>query len=116
MNYGVAMFLLMTLTADAHAGTITCVGEAISSRAIGGNQAKTSAFADSAILGRGRRLDCFFSSDSSIGRQIDRVCPIRDENASDEPGPSCRVHVEIVRKGQPGFNVIERVIRVERIK
>lgn len=116
MNNGVAMFLLMTLTTGAHAETITCVGEAISSRAIGGNQAKTSAFADSAILGRGSRLDCFFFSNSSIGRQIDRVCSIRDENTSDEPGPSCRVEAEIVRKGRPGFNVIERIIKVERIK
>jgi hypothetical protein len=101
----IAMFLAST--AGANALTITCIGEPISSRAIGGSQSTTSAFADSAITAKGKE-DCFFSTLSPISRQIARVCPIRDENTSDEPGPGCRVKAEVVSKGRPSVNVIKR--------
>jgi hypothetical protein len=110
-----AAAMLLAFTTSAKALTITCVGEPISSRAIGGNQSTTSAFADSAITAKDKE-DCFFSSLSSIGRQIARVCPIRDENTSDEPGPACRVKAEVQSKGRPSVNVIKRLIKVEQIK
>jgi hypothetical protein len=69
--YCFAAVTFLTLTTSADALTLTCVGEPISSRAIGGNQATTSAFADSAITAKGGE-DCFFFSLSSVGRQIAR--------------------------------------------
>jgi hypothetical protein len=105
----------MTLATSTNALTLTCVGEPISSRSIGGSQASTSAFADSAITAKGKE-DCFFFTLSSVGRQIARVCPIRDENVSDEPGPGCEVTAEVVRKGRPRVNVIRRLIKVEQVK
>ena len=98
---------LAMLATGAEAKIITCVGEAISGRAIGGGQARTSDFADSAIDDK-----CFFFSDSSIGRRINKVCPIRNVDVSEKPGPTCRVRVVVVRKG--GVNVIMRLIRTER--
>jgi hypothetical protein len=98
---------LAILATPADARIITCVGEAISSRAIGGRQARTSESADSAIDD-----NCFFFSTSRVGRHINKVCPIRNENISDKPGPTCRIEAVIVRKG--GVNVIKRIIRIER--
>jgi hypothetical protein len=105
----------LTLATGANALTLTCVGEPISSRAIGGGQASTSAFADSAITAKGKE-DYFFTSLSSVGRQIAKVCPIRDENVSDEPGPACQVTADVVRRGRPSVNVIRRVIKIEPVK
>jgi hypothetical protein len=109
-----ATVTFLTLATSADALTVTCVGEAISSRAIGGNQSTTPAFADSAISAKGKE-DCFFFSFSSIGRQIAKVCSIRDENVSDEPGTACRVKAEVVRNGRASINVIKRIIKVEQI-
>jgi hypothetical protein len=98
---------LALLATNADARIITCVGEAISGRAIGGGQARTSDSADSAIGD-----NCFFFSNSSIGRHINKVCPIRNEDVSDKPGPICWAKAVIVRKSD--VNVIERIIRVRR--
>jgi hypothetical protein len=108
MIYGLIVFLLAVMVAPASARTITCIGEPGSGRAIGGRQASTSAFADSAVG------DCLFFSDSQIGQRINSVCHI-GEIGGDDPGSLCRVEAEVIRKGRPGFNVIKRVIKVERI-
>jgi hypothetical protein len=97
----------VVMTTAAHAQT-TCVGEPISSRAIGGRQSDISDVADSAID------KCFFFSDSSIGRQIDKVCSVRDaEPAIPNPKPTCRVKAVTVRA--KGVDVIKRIISVERL-
>jgi hypothetical protein len=99
---------LAVLATSADARIITCVGEAISGRAIGGGQARTSDFADSAIDD-----NCFFFSNSSIGRQINKSCPIRNEDVSEKPGPTCRIEAVIVRKS--GVYVIKHIIRIEHL-
>ena len=65
-------------------GETTCVGEAVSSRAI-----SHGGLGDSGIGETGN--DCYFSAESAIRRQIAKVCPIRDMNVSEVPGPKCRV-------------------------
>ena len=108
---GLRLYLFLTplamLATSADARIITCVGEAISGRAIGGGQARTSDVADSAIDD-----NCFFFSNSSIGRQINKSCPIRNEDVSENRGPTCRVEAVVVRKS--GVNVIKHIIRIER--
>jgi hypothetical protein len=59
INHSSAAAMLLAFATGANALTITCVGEPISSRAIGCNQSATSAFADSAVTTKDKE-DCFF--------------------------------------------------------
>jgi hypothetical protein len=58
-----------------------CIGEAISSRAISHGRGRDF---DSAIGAGGE--DCLFSANSAVGRQIDKVCHIRDVNSRADRG------------------------------
>lgn len=88
---------------QSQAASVVCLGEAVSSRAISrGHDGQV----DSAIGTRGET--CLFSAESSIGRQIEKVCSIRDMHTSDEAGPDCRVEA-VVRKG-----IIQRIISVTK--
>jgi Rap1a immunity proteins len=102
--FSVAIGAVLTLGSafcQSQAANVVCLGEAVSSRAISrGHNGQV----DSAIGTRGDT--CLFAAESSIGRQIKKVCSIRDMNSSDETGPDCRV-VAVVSKG-----IIQRVISV----
>lgn len=98
-----ATTMLASVSSVVHAAEspTICYGEAVSSRAISrGHDGQV----DSAIGTRGDT--CLFAVESSIGRQIKQVCPIRDMNISDEAGPNCGVKA-IVRKG-----IIRRIITI----
>ena len=95
----------VVMTTAAHAQT-TCVGEPFSSRAIGGRQSQISDVADSVID------KCFFFLDGSIGRQIDKVCSVGNDEP-ENPKPTCRVKAVTVRA--KGVDVIKRIISVERL-
>jgi hypothetical protein len=95
---------LGSVSGPTQAENIVCLGEAISSRAIShGHDGQV----DSAIGTNGD--NCLFAAESSVGRKIEKVCPIRDMNSSDESGPSCRVEA-IVRKG-----IIKRIISITKL-
>jgi hypothetical protein len=99
---------LLAGIAPANARIISCVGEPGTGRAIGGGQSSAHEFADS-VIG-----DCLFNSGSQIGRRIDSVCHI-GQIGGDDTGTPCQVEAEVVRKGRPSFDVIKRVIKVERL-
>jgi hypothetical protein len=114
-------FLLSAIPNAVSAKIITCTGEAITSRAIGGRQAANSAFSDSVIgppdtAVYDENKNCYFFSDSPIGRRIQATCPIRDMDVSDKQGPICRVQAEVISKKHLDFrfNVIKRIIKVEQ--
>jgi hypothetical protein len=98
----IAVLALLATSTPAWAANTVCLGEAISSRAIshGGK-------GDSAISPNGD--DCFFSVESPIGRQIEKVCPIRDLHSSDQPGPICRVEAVVSNR------IIRRVISIRKL-
>jgi hypothetical protein len=82
-----------------------CIGEAISSRAISHGSGRNF---DSAIGAGGE--DCLFSANSAVGRQIDKVCHIRDVNSSDDPGGTCLLEATMRQRA------IERIIAIKLIE
>ena len=98
----VTTLVLFILSTPTRPGNTVCLSEATSGRAI-----SHSGKGDSVITPNGD--DCFFSVESPIGRQIEKVCPIRDIGISDELGPICRVEAVVSNR------VITRIISIRRL-
>lgn len=82
-----------------------CMGEVISNQSI--RDSSGGAF-DSAV-GEGAD-ECWFLANSAVGRQIDKVCRLRDTNATDEPGSTCSIEAMVQKKA------IRRVIAIKSIE
>jgi hypothetical protein len=98
--------LLVFASGTACLGTVQaeikkiCMGEATSGQVIGHSSGGTF---DSAI---GEAEDCLFSANSAVGRQINKVCGIRDMSMTVEPGGTCRIEAVIQNKA------IKRIITI----
>ena len=82
-----------------------CMGQVISKQSI--RDSSGGAF-DSAV-GEGAD-DCWFLANSAIGRQINKVCRLRDTNATDEPGSTCWIEAMVQKRA------IRRVIAIKSME